>query len=243
VNLTHEDLNTSIDEWENWWTIQPVSYDTATLREKPSSNCQLSHRSWRFGIFDESHQYKGNNSVCWWIAMNARIGFKLQVSATLGFHSLYDWRSQAMWLFSGVPVDPQHETVIEKHGAEALYSVVKGLMHAIRTEVPNAKQDAAHRINKIAKLWTIRRCSELNLSNGKPPLPVLKENAHLVDPEWTDEEQAKLKTLLERYSSKGASGAWRVHRWQLACFSLELGETNDCNDCSGQWYDEWPLDT
>jgi len=30
-----------------------------------------------------------------------------------------------MWLFSGVPEDAQDETVMEMHGADALYSAVK----------------------------------------------------------------------------------------------------------------------
>jgi len=34
-----------------------------------------------------------------------------------------------------------------------------------------------------------------------------------------------------------------VHRWQLACFSLVLGDTEDRNDISGQWYNECPLNT
>jgi len=51
-----------------------------------------------------------------------------------------------MWLFSGTPEDPEDETVIEMHGADALYSAVKSLMHAIRTEDQNAQQDAAHRM-------------------------------------------------------------------------------------------------
>ena len=59
------------------------------------------------------------NNVGWPIAMNARIGFKLQVTATPGFHSLYDWCFQMMWLFSGAPEDPEDETVTEKHSAEA----------------------------------------------------------------------------------------------------------------------------
>jgi len=75
------------------------------------------------------------------------------------------------------------------------------------------------------------------------PSWIPKENAHLVDLEWTEDEQAKLKTLVEGYTSWGASGAWRVHRWHLAWFSLELGDTEDRNDVSGQWYNEWPLDT
>jgi len=175
--------------------------------------------------------------------MNAKIGFKLQVTATLRFHSLYDWCYQAMWLFSGAPDDPEDETVKEKHGADALYSAVKSLMHAIRTEDEEAQQDAAHRMIQIAKPWTIRRWSESKLANGKPLVRIPKENAHLIDLEWTEDEQAKLKTLVERYTSRGASGAWRVHRWRLACFSLVLGDTEDRNDVSGQWYDKWPLDT
>jgi hypothetical protein len=65
--------------------------------------------------------------------MNARIGFKLQVTATPGFHSLYDWCFQAMWLFSGSPEDPVDDTVMEMHSADALYSAVKSLMDAVRT--------------------------------------------------------------------------------------------------------------
>jgi hypothetical protein len=55
ANLTHANLNTSIDEPENQCNIHLVSYDTLTSRVKPSSNGQLSHCSWSFGIFDESH--------------------------------------------------------------------------------------------------------------------------------------------------------------------------------------------
>jgi len=235
ANLTHEDLNNGIDEPETRWNIHLVSYDTLTSRAKPSSNGRLSHCSWSFGIFDESHRYKTKNSVGWRIATNARIGFKLQVTATPGFHSLYGWCYQAMWLCSGAPEDPEDETVMEKHGADALYSAVKSLKHAIQTEDQDAQQDAAHQMIQIAKPWTIRRWSESELANGKPLVRIPKENAHLVDLEWTEEEQTKLKTLVERYTSRGASGAWRVHRWHLACFSLVLGDTEDRNDVSGQW--------
>jgi len=89
--------------------------------------------------------------VGWRIVTNVRIGFKLQVTATPGFHSLYDWCYQAMWLFSGAPEDPEDETVMEMHGADALYSAVKSLMHAIRTEDQDAQQDAAHWMIQIAK--------------------------------------------------------------------------------------------
>jgi len=48
---------------------------------------------------------------------------------------------------------------------------------------------------------------------------------------------------VERFTSQGGSGAWRVPRWRLACFSVVLGDPEDRNDVSGQWYNEWPLDT
>ena len=90
VQFTDEDQNTSIDEPENRWNIHLVSYDTLTSRAKPSSNGRLSHCSWSSGMFDESHRYRMKNSVGWRIARNARIGFKLRVTGTPGFHSLYD---------------------------------------------------------------------------------------------------------------------------------------------------------
>jgi hypothetical protein len=83
---------------------------------------------------------------------------------------------------------------MEKHGADALYSAVKSLMHAIRTEAQDSQQDAAHRMMQIAKPWTIRRWSESKLANGKPLVRILNEIAHLVDLEWTEVAQAKLKT-------------------------------------------------
>jgi len=176
--------------------------------------------------------------VGWQIAMNVKIGFKLQVTATPGFHSLYDWYFQMMWLFSGAPEDPEDDTVIKKHGAEALYTAVKSFMHAIRIKDKEAQQDAAHRMIQIGMPWRIRRWSESKLGNGKPLVRISKENVHLIDPEWTEEDQEHLMTLVESYTSWDASGAWRVHRWRLACCSLVLGDTEDRNDVSGQWHDE-----
>ena len=95
-NLTHKSLNTSIDEPANRWIIHLLSYDTLTSIAIPSSDGQLSNCAWSFGIFDESHRYKTKTSVGWQIAMNAKIGFKLQVTATPEFHSLYDWCFQTM---------------------------------------------------------------------------------------------------------------------------------------------------
>jgi SNF2 family DNA or RNA helicase len=188
ASLTHEDLNTSIDEPENWWNMHLVSYDTLSSRAKPSSNGQLSYCAWSFGIFDESHQYKTKNSVGWQIAMNAKIGFILQVTATPGFHSLYYWCYQTMWLCSGVSEDPEDETVMDQHGADALYSAVKCLMHAVWTGDEKPQPDVAHRMILIAKPWTITRWSESKLANGKPLVQIRKENTHLVDLEWTEDE-------------------------------------------------------
>ena len=56
-----------------------------------------------------------------------------------GFHSLYDCCFQTMWLFSDVPEDPEDDTVMEKHCARVLYSAVKSLMQAIRTEDEHAQ--------------------------------------------------------------------------------------------------------
>jgi len=121
ADLSHENLNTTIDEPGNPWTIHLVSYNTLRFTAKLSSDGRLSYCSCSFGIFDESDQYKTKNSVGWQIAINARIGLKVQVAATPGFHSLYDWCFQMMWLFSGAPDDTEDDTVMEKDGTEGLY--------------------------------------------------------------------------------------------------------------------------
>jgi hypothetical protein len=152
ANLTHENQNTSIHEPEHGWNIHLVSYDTLTSRAKPSSNGQLSQCSWSLGIFDESHWSRTKNSIGWRIAMNAAIGFELRVTAVQGFHSLYDWCFQTMWLFSRVPENSEDETVMEMHGADVLHSPAKSLMHAIRTKDEHAHQHAAHQMIQIPKL-------------------------------------------------------------------------------------------
>ena len=207
MNLTYEDLNTSIDDLENRWNIHPVSFDTLTSRVKPSGNSQLFYCKWSFDIFDESHRYKTKNSEGWLIAMNAEIGIKLQVTATPGLYSLYNWSYQMLWLFSGVPDNPEDNTVMGKHGADATYSAVMSLMHAIQTEDEDAQQDAAHLMIKIGKTWMIMRCSESRLANFKPLVRIQKENAHLIDLEWIDDQRPQLKALVQRYTSRSALGA------------------------------------
>jgi hypothetical protein len=135
-----------------------------------------------------------------------------------------------MWLFLDAPEDLDDETVVEKHSTDALYSAVKSLMHAIQTEEEDIQKDAPHRMIQDANPWMIRRWSESKLANGKPLVSIPKENAQLVDLEWTEDEQVKQNTLVERYTSRGASGAWKVHRLRLAYFSVVLGNTKDRND-------------
>jgi hypothetical protein len=114
--------------------------------------------------------------------MNAKIEFKLQFTATPVFNSLFDWCFQMMCLFSGAPKNPEDDTVMQNHGAEALHHAEKSLMHAIRTK------DKKHRMIQIAKPWMIRRWSEWRLANGKPLFQIPKENLHLIDLQWTERE-------------------------------------------------------
>ena len=60
--------------------------------------------------------------------------FSYNFQTILHFADAYDWCYQMMWLVSGAPEDPEDDTVMEKHGAETLYSTVKSVMHAIRTK-------------------------------------------------------------------------------------------------------------
>lgn len=106
--------------------------------------------------------------------INARIGFKPQVAGEPGLHSLYDWCYKTMWLGSDVPKDPEDETGMEMHCADALYSAVQSLRHAIQTEDHNTQQDAAHQMIKIAMPLMIKRGSESKLATGRPPVGILK---------------------------------------------------------------------
>jgi hypothetical protein len=63
----------------------------------------------------------------------------------------------------------------------------------------------------IAKPWTKRRWSESKLANEKPLVWIPRKYADLVDLACSEEDQAKLKILLVRYTSQGASEAYRVH--------------------------------
>ena len=141
------------------------------------------------------------NSVGWQIPMKAKFGFKLQVTATPEFHSLYDWCCQIIRLFANAPENPPEDSAVEKHGADALYSGVKCSMDAICTADNAGHLDVVHRIIQIAKLWMIRQWLDSRLANGKPLVWIPKENAHLMHLEWTEDKHANLKALVESYTS------------------------------------------
>jgi len=170
--------------------------------------------------------------------MNANIEFYVHVTTPPGFDSLYDYCCLRTSPCLGAPDDPEDETVMQMHGANALHSAVKSLIHAIRIEDEGAQQDVAQRRMWMVKAWTIWRWSESKLANGTPLIWIRKETVHLIHFQWIEEEQAKLITHVERLPLLGAWEAWRVGRWRLASFSLVLGDTKDCLDASRQWYDE-----
>ena len=83
----------------------------------------------------------------------------------------------------------------------------------------------------------------IDTSQWKPLTWIVVENAQLIHLELTADGQAKLNTLMERYTSWGASDARRVHRWWLAQFMLVMEDTENHNDVSDIRYDKWPLAT
>jgi len=52
-------------------------------------------------------------------------------------------------------------------------------------------------MTQIAKPRTIWWWSESKFADGNPLVRIPKEKAHLIDPEWTEQEQAHLKPLVE----------------------------------------------
>jgi hypothetical protein len=99
--------------------------------------------------------------------MNAKIGLKLQVTATPSFHLLYDWCFQTIRLCSDMPEGPEDDIVMEKRGAEALYSAVKCGLHIVQTIDADAQQNVAYWIIQIGKPWTIRGRSESELTTSQ----------------------------------------------------------------------------
>ena len=62
--------------------------------------------------------------------------------------------------------------------------------------------------------------------------------------QWTAEEQERLATTVGRLQQQTLTEEhgvrWRVHRWQLACFSFPLEEEGDHHDDGKRkWRVEW----
>ncbi|KAF8537453.1 hypothetical protein BDD12DRAFT_806924 [Trichophaea hybrida] len=154
-NLTNEDLNASADEPERKWKIHLKSYNTLTARAKLNCQRQLTKCTWSVAIFDQSHRYKGCDFQGWSVAVEAKIGVKLQVTVTPAYNMLNDRGNQTIWWLSGAPIRPEDNTLMELHGADALHMAVRSLTQGIRSDDDEAQKAAAEQIIRIAKPWTI----------------------------------------------------------------------------------------
>jgi hypothetical protein len=63
---------------------------------------------------------------------------------------------------------------------------------------------------QIAKCKLRRRWLETKRANRIPQVQFPQDSAHLIQLEWTEQEQVKLKTFGERYTSMCDSAAGRV---------------------------------
>jgi len=233
--FAHDDLKTSSAKLDHHGNIHLVSNNTSSSKVKPPINCQNLHCTSSLWIFDKSNLGETKNDVGWQIAMNVTIAFRLQVTATPGFDSLYVLCYQKLWQFSAVPGHSEDDAVVDKHDAEDLYCCLLSMVHAIRTEDSQAAQNAVHWMIPIAMPWMMRRCSELTLANGKCDIYILYVNRNLFDHEWTDAEQAKFKILVQSFTSQSTAWAWRDnHCWLAGCLPL-LGDTEVCINHSIQW--------
>jgi len=82
-------------------------------------------------------------------------GFKLQVTAMPGFYSLFDWCYQIIQLFWLTPDNREDVTVYENRFAKVLYSMVKHLVHGIRTGNDKSQLDTANWIIRYGNLWAM----------------------------------------------------------------------------------------
>jgi len=76
----------------------------------------------------------------------------------------------------------------------------------------------------------VQEVVRIELGNGKPLVPIPKQNAHLVHLDCTEQEQDQLMTLVERYTSQGASGAYML----AGMFLFGIGR---------HWRSEWHFRT
>lgn len=81
-----------------------------------------------------------------------------------------------------MPEDPEDNSVMEKHGAETLYSTEKSVMHAIHTADKDAEHVVAHWMIHPPKARMLKRQLQSKPANAKPLIPIPKGNVHFIDP-------------------------------------------------------------
>jgi hypothetical protein len=149
-------------------------------QSKQNSQRRLTKCAWSIAIFVKTHWYKGRDSQGLSVAVHAKIGFKLQVTATPAYQTPNDWVNHTIWLFSCTPIRPEDKTSMERHGAEAFHVAVRSLIQGITSDDNEGQKAAAKQIIRIAKPWTIRRWSESKLADGERLVKMPKVKDHIV---------------------------------------------------------------
>ena len=175
--------------------------------------------------------------------MEAKIGFKVQVTSTPAYHLLQDWRNISRWLFV-IPNEVEMPDSVSYHGpialAKAVANVQRGVSKALQSD---EQQAAAQMMSEVIRPWTIRRWTESKLVSGTPLMAIPTEIVHQVTLKWTSEEDehlaAVVKSLKEQALTDMRAGlAWRVHRWQLTYLPFSMEEEGDRSGDS-KWREGW----
>ena len=181
------------------WNIHVVTYNALTecgQRNPSGTPRQLTNCTWSWGIFDESHRYKGPQSIGWKVVSEADISFKVQVTATPAYHLLQDWANLTRWLFA-IPEVVEDPDAVAKHGPAALEKAVMDIQCAVSKDLPTHEQQAAAQaMIDVIRPWTICQWTESKLASGAPLISIPTEIVHQVVLEWTAEEQERLATTI-----------------------------------------------
>jgi len=130
---------------------------------------------------------------------------------------------------------------MENHSAMALQTVRKIIRHAKHPEDNLAKQDVVNHLIEIDNPWADRLWIQLIIMNWPWHCQNPGEITSHIDVEWTEPEPVKLKMLVEQITNGGVARIQRVHRWDLACISIGLGDNTDLNNFPDPRYVEWLL--
>jgi hypothetical protein len=179
------------------------------------------------------------------VAHDALVGFKVQVTATPAYHILKDMGSTTRWLFSNMPPEEflLDRDAVENHGPLATSTACNRLQVSISSgKSREEQQEAAQAVIDAIHPWMIRRWSESRMASGAPLVPIPHATHHAVSLEWTIQEQREMGEVVARLKKQRLEGefgvAWRIHRWQLACFSMPLESSGD-REVDGEWKIFW----